>query len=159
MSIALLSLRYGPNRTRTDASVPTMYWLAAESPISVVSICLPNMSVLLKRLIHDGPKSLFSLASPSSEVALLRNHTKGSSKSSSSEDNSRHLDRLTPGVELGAQPFAATRTTTVSTTNPPILEVISPLTILHDGIRSNGPLQIPETAIHVRSDFKVEAAS
>lgn len=158
MSISLLSTRHDPNHTRTDASIPSVYWMGAQSPISVISICLPNMSVLFKRLMNDGPKSIFSLASPSSSFALLRNHTKGSSKSSSSDDNSRPA-ALTTDVEIGIQPLAAARTTTVSTTNPPILEVISPLTILHDGIQSNGPLQIPKTAIHVRSDFKLETAS
>ena len=158
VSSSLLSTRHDSNHTRADAAIPSMYWLVAESPISVISICLPNMSNLFRRLIDDGPKSIFSLTSPSSRFALLPNHTKGSSQSSSSDDNSGPTC-FTADVELGTQPFAATRTTTVSTTNPPIMEVISPLTILHDGIRSKGPLQIPNTAIHVRSDFKVESAS
>ena len=159
VSISSDSTRYDSHNTPTDASVPALYWLVSEGPISLVSICLPNMSVLFRRLINDGPKSIFSLAPPSSKFRLLGNQTKGSSKSSSSDDNSRGVVPLTLDIELGNQPLAAARTTTVSTTNPPILDVISPLTILHDGICSNGPLQIPETAIHVRSDFKVEAVS
>jgi hypothetical protein len=56
--------------------IGALFWLTAETPISILSICLPSIFFLCRRLVRDGPYSLFSVRYGSTV------HAKSTAKSS-----------------------------------------------------------------------------
>lgn len=40
--------------------MPTIYWSTAEAPIAILGISLPSILLLIRRLVRDGPASLFT---------------------------------------------------------------------------------------------------
>lgn len=62
------------NNLTIDTIVPIVYWLTAEMSITVLSISLPSILILLKRLSEHGPMSLFSRNRLTPEAFPKRKH-------------------------------------------------------------------------------------
>lgn len=57
-----------------DAIVPMGMWILAETPMSIISMCLPNVFSFVKQGIREGPSSLFKLRG--SQRSLLEQRLK-----------------------------------------------------------------------------------
>ena len=80
-----------------DASVKTLYWLSAEGPVSLLSISLPSIFSLGKRLHRDGISALFSFSKVDS-----RTETKAAGSESSFGDNDdRQRSKSSQDPEIG----------------------------------------------------------
>jgi hypothetical protein len=65
----------------TWEAVPSLYWLTAEAPVSIISICLPSIFFLVRRFVKDGPASLFTSRSATSRAHLARDSEKSGENS------------------------------------------------------------------------------
>ena len=90
-----------------DASVPTFYWLCAEGPVSILSICIPMIFFLGRRLIRDGPSALFSSSTGTSQMKIKSGGTPA-------EHGGNAINHTLPsqnsqGVEMGKLSFDSTQ--------------------------------------------------
>ena len=133
----------------TDNTVSILYWLTVETPISIVSICLPTIFFLVKRGIDHGPRSLFTarnFQSPPSTMArsLVRtNATKDEELSvtlpASSLDHSREkLHHNGTNAEYSAKAFKVPS---------------------QDGSEPDNSAELPQPSIRIRREVDVSAES
>ncbi|KAL6717590.1 hypothetical protein ACLMJK_005505 [Lecanora helva] len=155
--ITVLTTADSLNKDITYASVPTFYWLCAEAPISVLSICLPTFLYLFKRLVAKGPRSLVTKESTmnTEKFNIINRRNNGT--------NNSNAFRGTPSpnhsfdMELGKK-TSFDSTDRIYAGALPAYSVAAAETASRNSSRTGASAQtpIPEAAIRVKNEVDVQ---
>ena len=133
----------------TDNTVSILYWLTVETPISIVSICLPTIFFLVKRGIDHGPRSLFTARNFQSRPSAMGRSLIGTN---AAKDEELSVTLPTNSFDHSREKLHHHGTNTEYSVKA--FKVPS-----QDGSEPDTSVELPEPSIRVRREVDVSAES